>query len=161
MRHQGACPNPANMAALRGRSAPHPAAPHRATRTTALVVACTHTVHGTWSLMHIRSLSITVLAELTLIGWLVDWLVVCLYWAFARAKALASVGIGRRERRLKARVVGVSRGRGRYGALLVDLVCPADVGHIVCECSNARRSATMACHSRARAPDRQNKERIC
>ena len=95
------------------------------------------------------------------VGWLVDWLVVCLYWVFARVKALASVGIGSRERRSKAKVVGVFRGRGRYGALLVDLVCPADVGHNVNECSNARRSATMACHSRARAPDRQNKERIC
>ena len=95
------------------------------------------------------------------LGWLVDWLVVCLYWAFARAKALASAGIGSRRRRWKARVVGVIRGRGRYGALLVDLVCPADVGHSVNGCSNARRSAAMACHSRARAPDRQNKERIC
>ena len=76
-------------------------------------------------------------------------------------KSLVSVEIGSRMRRSEARVAGVFRGRGRSGALLEEHVCPAEEGHLEDESSNARRSASVVCHSGARAQDRQNKERKC
>ena len=61
----------------------------------------------------------------------------------------------------KCKKFKINSGHFVWLALLSSLCPPAAVSHLVVECSNACRSANVACHSEARTPDRQNKERIC